>query len=71
MILAAMGKKSKWYLQEQDDSIFLYCEDSPVKVPGQSDKHLGKVIDITLPKKAKPSDGVTVSNSIFNGTIVK
>ena len=48
----------KWYLAENGNAIVLYYGDSPMKLP-DSDKLLGHVFDITLPKKGKHTcDGI-------------
>ena len=57
-----MGRPKKWYLAEQSgvtSGIFLFnYDDSRIKLP-DSDELLGRVLDITHPKKGKyPSEGI-------------
>ena len=60
-----MGAPKKWYLAENGNAIVLYYGDSPIK-PADSDRLLGRVFDIILPKKGKyVCEGVSVSSSIM------
>ena len=59
------GPAKKWYLAENGDTIILYYGDSLMKL-SDSDKLLGCVFDITLPKKGKHTcEGVNVSSSVM------
>ena len=57
-----MGRPKKWHLAERSGEIFLFnYDDSRMKLP-DSNELLGRVLDITHPKKGKyPSEGVIVS----------
>ena len=60
-----MGAPKKWYLAENGNAIVLYYGDSPEIKLADSDKLLGRVFDIILPKKGKYAcEGVNVSSSI-------
>ena len=65
IIQVAMGRPKKWYLGGENGvspEIFLFnCDNSRMTLL-DSDELLGRVLDVTMPKKGKyPSEGVIVS----------
>jgi len=59
-IAGIMGGTKKWYLVKNGNAIVLHYGDSPMKLE-DSEKMLGRVVDVTLPRKGKHScDGVNV-----------
>ena len=57
-----MGGTKKWYLVKSGNAIFLHYGNSPMKLTN-FENLLGRVIDITMPRKGKHScDVVNVSS---------